>query len=150
MAQNQKRQAGAMDRHRKEIEYKVGNLVRLSTKNIKTKRSLKKLDYKMIVPYKIKKLVGLLCQLDLSTFMKIHNVFHPILLQKALDNPLSGQHNDPAPPVIVDDEEEGEVNDILDARKKERVRRFNIASSGKDTMRIRSGTMRRDLSMQKK
>ena len=50
--------------------------------------------------------------------MKIHDVFHPSLLQKASADPLPGQHNDLAPPVIVDNEEEWKVNDILDARKK--------------------------------
>ena len=57
-------------------------------------------------------------QLELLTSMKIHDIFHPSLLQKTFANPLPGQHNDPAPPVIVDNKEEWEVDDILDARKK--------------------------------
>ena len=48
--------------------------------------------------------------------MKIHNVFHSNLLQKASTDPLTGQVNEPAPPVIIDNEEEWEVEDILDAR----------------------------------
>ena len=117
MAWSQERQAKAADRHRKEAEYNVGNEVWLLTRNIKTERPSKKLDHKMIGPYKIKKLVGLLYQLDLPTSMKIHDVFHPSLLQKTSADPLPGQHNDPAPPVIVDDEEKWEVDDILDARR---------------------------------
>ena len=77
----------------------------------------------MISSYRIKQLVELSCQLDLPTFMKIHDVFHPTLLQKTSDNPLLGQHNDFAPPVIVDDKEKWEVNDILNARRKEKSRK---------------------------
>ena len=76
----------------------------------------------MIGPYKIKKLVGSSYQLDLPTSMKIYNVFHPSLLQKTSADPLPGQHNDSAPSVVVNNEEEWEVNDILDARKKGRSR----------------------------
>lgn len=42
-----------------EDEYKVGNSVWLLTKNIKTERPSKKLDHKMVNPFKIKALVGL-------------------------------------------------------------------------------------------
>ena len=50
--------------------------------------------------------------------MKIHNVFHLSLLQKASANLLFDQHNDSAPLVIVNDgKKEWEVNDILDAWK---------------------------------
>ena len=48
--------------------------------------------------------------------MKIHDVLHPSLLWKASADSLPGQHNDLAPPVIVDNKEEWEVDDILDAR----------------------------------
>ena len=58
--------------------------------------------------------------------MKIHDVFHPNLLRKTSDNPLPGQHNDPAPPVIVDDKEEWEVNDILDARRRDKKVQFCV------------------------
>ena len=108
MAQSQKRQAGAADQHRKNVEegYMVDDKVWLSTKNINTERLLKKLVHKMIGTYKIKKLVKLSYQLDLPTSMKIHNMFYPNLLRKASEDPLPSQHNDPAPPVIVDDKEE--------------------------------------------
>ena len=53
----------------------------------------------MIGPYKVKKLVGFLYQLELSTSMKIDDVFYLSLLQKTFANPFSGQHNDQASPV---------------------------------------------------
>ena len=49
--------------------------------------------------------------------MKIHNVFHPNLLQKTLNNPLPRQYNASAPSVIVNDKKEWKVNDILDAKR---------------------------------
>ena len=99
-------------------EYKVGNSVWLSTKNIKTKKPLKNPNHKLIGPYKVKKLVGLLYQLKLSTSIKIHDVFYHGLLQKASANPLLSQHNDSTPSIIIDNKEKWEVDDILDARKK--------------------------------
>ena len=74
-------QTEAADWHQKSVdEYKVGDKVWLSTKNIKTERPLKKLDHKMVGPFKIKALVRSLCRLELPTSMKIHDVFHPSLL----------------------------------------------------------------------
>ena len=71
----------------------------------------------MIEPYKIKALVGSLYRLKLPTSMRIHDVFHSNLLQKAATDPLPGQHNNPEPPVVIDGEEEWEVDDILDAKR---------------------------------
>ena len=88
------------------------------TKNIKIKRLSKKLDHKMIGPYKVKQLVRLSCQLNLPISIKIHNIFHSNLLQKTSTNPFFGQHNYPAPLVIVDNKEKWKVYDILDARRK--------------------------------
>ena len=76
------------------------------------------MNHKMVGPFKIKALVGSSCQLELPISMKIHNVFHPSLLRKTSADPLPGQHNDPPPPIIVNDEDEWEVDDILDAQKK--------------------------------
>ena len=48
--------------------------------------------------------------------MKIHNVFHSNLLQKALIDLLISQVNKPAPPIIINNEEKWEVENILDFR----------------------------------
>ena len=118
MTKLQAKQAVAANRHRKELPaYKIGNIVWLLTRNIKTDRPSKKLDHKMIGPYKIKELVGSSYQLELPHIMKIHDVFYPNLLRKAADNPLSGQCNSPPPPTVVDNKKEWEVDDILDAKR---------------------------------
>ena len=97
--------------------YKVGDKVFLLTKNIRTKKPLKKLDDKNISPFKIKKLVGSLCQLELPYIMKIYDVFHSNLLWKVANDLLSGQQNSPSSPTVMNYKEEWEVDNILDAKR---------------------------------
>ena len=48
--------------------------------------------------------------------MKCHPVFHVILLEPAVNNPLAGQKQPAPPPIIVDDNVEFEVEEILDSK----------------------------------
>ncbi|KAH8153128.1 uncharacterized protein LAJ45_02715 [Morchella importuna] len=50
--------------------------------------------------------------------MKIHPVFHVSLLSPEAGNPLPGQQLSPPPPVEIEGEEEWEVEEILDSRKR--------------------------------
>jgi hypothetical protein len=72
--------------------------------------------------------VGTSYRLQLPTTMRIHDVFHPSLLRKAADDPLPGQTNEPPQPVVVDDEEEWEVDNILDSRLFGKGKRLPIQS----------------------
>lgn len=80
-------------------------MIWLLTRNIKTERSLKRLDHKMVDLYKIKELVGSSYQLDLPTSIRIHDVFYPNLLQPAATNLLPDQHNKLELPIVIDGEE---------------------------------------------
>mgnify|MGYP003623167012 CR=1 FL=1 len=61
--------------------YQIGDSVWLSTKNIHTQRQSKKLDHKMIGPFKVLQKVGYNAyKLELLPSIKIHNVFHLSLL----------------------------------------------------------------------
>ena len=71
----------------------------------------------MIGPYKIKELIRSSYQLELPHTMKIYDVFHPNLLWKAATDPLLGQRNSPPPLTVMNDEEEWEVDNILDAKR---------------------------------
>ena len=106
MTKSQAKQVVAANCHcKKPLVYKISNELFLLTKNIRTERPLKKFDNKNIGLFKIKKLVGSLYQLELPYTMKIHNVFHPNLLQKAANNSLSGQQNIPLLPTVVNNKE---------------------------------------------
>jgi hypothetical protein len=48
--------------------------------------------------------------------MRIHPVFSVALLDSIAIDPLPGQHNPPPSPVIVDDAEEYEIEEILDSK----------------------------------
>ena len=71
----------------------------------------------MVGPYKVKELVALSYQLELLHIMKIHNIFHPNLLWKAVTDPLPGQQNSLSALTIVNNEEKWEIDNILDAKR---------------------------------
>lgn len=119
LAKSQEAQKEYADRKRtKSPEYRVGQQVWLSTRNIKTTRPSKKLDHKMINLFFIKRVLKGACQLELPASMRIHDTFHTSLLQSVSDDPLPGQIQSPPPSIIVEnqDEEEYELDDILDSR----------------------------------
>ena len=68
------------NQHQKDVEYEVKDMMFLSSKNIKTQRLSKKLNNKMLEPFKIVKKVERAFQLELLRTMLIHNVFHLSLL----------------------------------------------------------------------
>jgi hypothetical protein len=99
------------------VAYKAGDIVFLSTKNLRTERPAQKIDWKAIGPYKILDVVSPYAyRLDLPGSLKIHPVFHTSLLTPAATNPFPGQVLDPPPPVVVNEQEEYEVRKILDSR----------------------------------
>jgi hypothetical protein len=104
------------NKKRKEVVYNPGDLVFLSSRNIKTTRPSKKLDDKMLGPFKVLKVVGTSYRLQLPVTMRIYDIFYPSPLRKATEDSLSGQMNEPPLPVVVNDEDEWEVDDILDSR----------------------------------
>jgi hypothetical protein len=78
------------DKKRKEVVYNPGDLVFLFSRNIKMARPSKKLDDKILGPFKILEAVGTSYRLQLPTTMRIHDVFHPSLLRRAAEDPLPG------------------------------------------------------------
>ena len=105
------------NKKRKDVSYNIGDRVFLSTKNIKTTRPSKKLDYKMIGPYRISERVGCSYKLELPQSTKMYDTFHTQLLRKAANDPLPGQKLVPEGAILIDGTEEWPVDDILDSRR---------------------------------
>ena len=91
--------------HRKEITYKESDIVFLSSRNIKTVRSMKKLKNKMLSSFRTKKVLSSFYKLNLPSTMKVHDVFHPSLLRKNAQNSLSDQIQKFLESIVVDEEE---------------------------------------------
>lgn len=112
-------------------DFKVGDLVWLDARNIKTRRPMKKLDHKRLGPFPITEIVSTHARrLGLPLSLKaIHNVFHVSLLEPHHPNPFPTRDSPPPPPIEVDDSLEWEVDEILDSRLNRRRRRFEYLVS---------------------
>jgi hypothetical protein len=100
-----------------------GQSVWLDARNIKTLRPQKKLDWKNLGPFRIRKVVSPYAyELELPPVMRIHPVFHVSLLKPAVQDPLPSQRPEPPPPVEVDGLEEWEVEEVIDSRYDRRGR----------------------------
>ena len=103
--------------------YRVGDLVWLDARNIRTLRPQKKLDWKNLGPFPITEVISAFAyRIGLPPSIKIHPVFHVSLLRAAASDPLPGQKQSAPPPVEVDGVEEFEVQEILDSRWERRGR----------------------------
>jgi len=105
------------DRKRAEInEYRVGDLVMLSTKDLKYQmvgRRMEKLMEKFVEPYKIKKVVLLnVVELELPSTVKIHPVVNVSRVQKYVGQVEEQRKKQPAL-VIIEREEKWKVKRIL-------------------------------------
>lgn len=136
MRDAQEKQMKNANEHRKDIKYELKDLVWISIKNIIINRLLKKLDHEMIDSYSIIKVVDSSYQVQLFETVKIFDTFHSSLLRKASENSLSGQINEFASSVVIENEEEWKIDDILDARKHYRRVQFLIKWKERDEDKI--------------
>ena len=104
-AEAKERMAIQANRHRRDISYKIGDWVWLSTKDLRTDRPCKSLDYKFIGPYQIIAEHNGSYELDLPGTLGIEKTHHSKKLRPEPNDPLPGQYNDPPPPLRI---EEGE------------------------------------------
>src|SRR5438552_6424324 len=77
--------------------YNVGDMVLLSTKNIKLARPSKKLDHRFAGPFRVLDLVRKqVYRLDIpKSWKRVHPVFHVSLLEPYHDRPGAGQPTAP-------------------------------------------------------
>jgi len=105
------------DRKRSDAdEYKVGDLVMLSTKDLKyqmVRRRTEKLTERFVSPYKIKEIVSSnMVKLELSSTVRIHLVVNVSRIHRYVRQVERQKKEQPAP-VIIEGEEEWEVERIL-------------------------------------
>jgi len=110
------------DRQRGEAEeYQVGDLVLLSTKDLKwqmEERRTEKLTERFVGPYKIKKVISTnAVELELPRTIRIHPVVNVSRVRKYKEQ-VRGQRKQPTPPVIIEGEEEYEGEKVINKRKK--------------------------------
>ena len=105
------------DRKRGEVDkYKVGDLVILSTKDLKYQiigRRTEKLTERFVGPYKIKKIISTnAVELELPSTIRIHPVVNISRIRRYVGQ-VEGQRREQPAPVMIEGEEEWEVEKIL-------------------------------------
>ena len=106
-----------VDRKRGEVdEYKVGDLVMLSTKNLKYQmigRRTEKLTERFVGPYKIKKIVSMnMVELELPSTIRIHPVVNVSRIYRYVGQ-VEGQRREQPTLVIIEGEKEWEVDVVI-------------------------------------
>jgi len=101
-------------------EYRVGDLVMLSTKDLKYQmvgRRTEKLMERFVGPYKVKKIISTnVVELELPNIVKIHLVVNVSRIHRYIGQ-VEGQRKEQLALVIIEGEEEWEVELILNKRK---------------------------------
>jgi len=110
------------DRKRREAEeYRVGDLVLLSTKDLKWQmegRQTEKLTERFVGPYKVKRVISTnAVELELPKTVRIHPVVNVSRIRRYKEQ-VRGQKKQLALLVIIEGEEEYEVKKIINKRKK--------------------------------
>jgi len=113
-------------------DLKPGDKVWLQRKNIRTTRPWNKLDHKQIGPYTVLEKIGSRAyKLDLPPTVKIHPVFHFSLLEPtASTEPIPRHLQPPAPPLVIQEQQEWEVEKILDSRCQRNQIQYRVKWTG--------------------
>jgi len=122
------------DRKRSDIdEYKVKDLVMLSTKDLKYQmvgRRTEKLMERFMGPYKIKEIVSSnAVKLELPSIVKIHLVVNVSRIQRYIGQ-VEGQKKEQPAPVIIKGKEEWEIEQILNKRKVREKNKYLVRWKG--------------------
>jgi len=109
------------DKKRSDVEeYKVGDLVMLSTKDLKYQmvgRRTEKLTERFVGPYKVKEIISSnAVKLELPSTVKIHLVVNVSRIRRYVGQ-VEGQKKEQPALVIIEGEEEWEVERILNKRR---------------------------------
>ncbi|TPX39056.1 hypothetical protein SeLEV6574_g07443 [Synchytrium endobioticum] len=99
----------------------MGDKVMISTKNVRTERPTKKLEYRWMGPCRVKKQISSVnYEVELPSNLRIHNVFHVSLLKPYIQPSDPSRKVSKPPPIRIEDEEGYIIKDILDVRRRGR------------------------------
>ena len=101
------------NKHQRELDFDIGDLVQVTMKNQKTKRLSHKLDYQIARLYLILEKVSNLYRVNLLETIKVYLVFLLDKLQKASKDLLLEQKNKLPLLIQVDSKDKQEVEEIL-------------------------------------
>ena len=109
------------DREREEVEeYRIGDLVLLSTKDLKyqmVRRQMEKLTKRFVRPYKVKAIISSnAIELELPSTIKIYLVVNVSRVRK-YKSQVEEQRKEISQLVVIEGEEEWEVEKIINKRK---------------------------------
>ena len=106
-----------VNRYKKDMTFKKGDLVFFNIKNIIIDKSFKKLNDKMFGSFKVIFVIGFFYKLKLSEIIRIYNVFHLKLLSLVVINLLFNQKNPSFKIIIVKNKKKWIIEDILNFKK---------------------------------
>jgi len=96
---------------------KKGDMVMLNRKNLRTKRSMEKLDHMIFGTFVVKRKVGSRAyEIELTERWDIHPVFHVSLLEPYYEDPMGRPQTEIPTPDIVDNKPSYVVTEVVDSR----------------------------------
>jgi hypothetical protein len=132
MEKAQETMAKSVNQHRRKIDWKVGDRVYLSAKNLKEDRPSRKLSDQWKGPYRILEQVGNSYRLKLPRGSTIHDVFAPDVLTKDPNNPLPGQESPKPSGKVIAGHEEWDVEEILAVKLTQNTLKYRASWVGHD------------------
>ena len=115
-----------INKHRKEVDYKIKSKMFLNERNIITARFFKKLNDKMLDFFINLNFVDSLYKLKLSKSMHVHDVFYSDLLRSVVNDFLPDQKNEFLDLIVINDEDEWKIDDILNSHWYQRRFQYRI------------------------
>ncbi|TPX36867.1 hypothetical protein SeMB42_g06995 [Synchytrium endobioticum] len=111
--------SNADEGRREEPLFQKGDEVMVSTHNIRTDRPSKKLEYRWIGPYYIRRQINpVTYEVELPHNLKIHNVFQVSLLKRYYRPKDPSRQLPKPPPIRIVEGEEYEIKEIIDVRRR--------------------------------
>ncbi|SNX84754.1 related to pol protein [Melanopsichium pennsylvanicum] len=127
----QSRTVEQYNRKRKDIEFKVGDMVYVNRKNWKTARPSPKLDTRLAGPFPILERIGRRAyRLQLPASLRVHDVFHVLMLEPQKASSLPQRSTLKVMPPLPDDTLEFEVEAIVGKQKQGRQVQYKVQWRG--------------------